>query len=104
MPWIQFNGYFCGTMAHQFFQRLPRCCMVWTTLVTVIVWARASTWERSKFICSLIQRAGVLPMHFDSLMAISGDMPAVSLMRLDKAGRDTFNALAASVTLKSSSL
>jgi hypothetical protein len=39
-----------------------------------MVSARASTWARSKIICSRIQKAGVLPMDFDSLTAISGDI------------------------------
>jgi hypothetical protein len=81
----------------------PPVACGWTTWLTIMVSARASTWARSKIICSRIQKAGVLPMDFDSLTAISGDIPAFSLMRLDRVGRDTFNALAAAVTLKSSS-
>ena len=42
-------------------------------------------------------------MYSDNLTAISGDIPAFFVDETEQAGRDTFNALAASVTANPSS-
>jgi hypothetical protein len=45
----------------------------------------------------------VLPIVFDKRTAISGEIPALPLIRLDSLERDTFSIFAAAVTVNSSS-